>query len=178
MSSVVPELDVAVVNAPLRTLVSLSAAFLIPFGAGCLNRNVPSEHRDAVPGRDEIAHSQATCPATHASQPPALLESERSLGSLVGRVVAVEGTTENRKSGPYLIAEFRALPLRGLEDWPSDLIGSRVRVIGTLDRDPDYIVPPRGNGPMPQFTGKPGSVVRGQFFIRDVRWDDLGKPKP
>jgi hypothetical protein len=95
----------------------------------------------------------------------------------LGQTVTIEGVAEPRKLGAYLAGDREHIWIDGLQDWPADLVGRRVRVTGRVIARSDmpvFVKPPPGE-PMPAGIAVPPGTdlerAARRFLLADATWN-------
>jgi hypothetical protein len=96
----------------------------------------------------------------------------------VGRVVTLTGTAEETKSGPVLLAGEKMIFIDGLDSWPEQLQGKRLRVRGkVISRDdlPVYVqkpdeLPRQG---MPVSSEAEANKRKWRYLLQNAKWERL-----
>lgn len=84
----------------------------------------------------------------------------------LGGSLALEGSAANSKMGAVLREGSRSIAIDGLEAWPEEVLGRRVRVEGVVIERDD--LPPAGDPSLPS-AGVDGSTRR--YLLSEVRWE-------
>lgn len=94
----------------------------------------------------------------------------------VGKTVIVLGTARDSETGPQLVDGDHLVWIDGLDAWPEELVGKRLRVTGVVILRNDLPYRKEGEAPPPDLKTEHEETrqeMKRRFLLMDAKWELL-----